>query len=168
MKESKLEERAKILLPKLTSNDVAQESFEAIKNNKKTKTVNLFRPELTAKLTKRLHLDPLAWLSQRDIFNEKLKMALQEVVAALNNPTFKENDIYDNNCSDEDVDSINDNIVSSNDDVVSINNYVVSTNDYVVSRNDDILSTSDDVVSTIKDNVNSTLDLKLSQTWSLM
>ena len=103
MKESKLEERAKILLPKLTSNDVAQESFEAIKNNKKTKTVNLFRPELTAKLTKRLHLDPLAWLSQRDIFNEKLKMALQEVVAALNNPTFKENDIYDNNCSDEEL-----------------------------------------------------------------
>ena len=168
MKESKLEERAKILLPKLTSNDVAQESFEAIKNNKKTKTVNSFRPELTAKLTKRLHLDPLAWLSQRDIFNEKLKMALQEVVAALNNPTFKENDIYDNNCSDEDVDSINDNIVSSNDDVVSINNYVVSTNDYVLSTNDDILSTNDDVVSTIKDNVNSTLDLKLSQTWSLM
>ena len=135
MKERKLEERARILLPKLTSNDVAQVSFEAIKSNKKTKTVNSFRHELTAKLNNRLHLDPLAWLSTRYIFNEKLKMALQEVVAASNNNTFKENDVYDNNCSDEDVNSTNDDVVSTNDDAVSTNDNVVSTNDDVVSTN---------------------------------
>ena len=162
-----MEERARILLPKLTSNDVAQVSFEAIKNSKKPKTVNSFRPELTAKLTRRLHLDPLAWLSKRDILNEKLKMAFQEVVAALNNPTFKDNEVYDNNCSDDvvstnndvistndDVVSTNDDVVSTNDDVVSTNDCVVSTNDYFVSANDYIVSTNDDVVSTTNNDVN--------------
>ena len=78
LKERKLEERARILLPKLTSNDVAQVSFEAIKNNKKTKTVNSFRPKLPAKLTKRLHFYPLAWISKRDILNEKQKLPFKK------------------------------------------------------------------------------------------
>ena len=48
------------LLAKLTSKEIADEAFEAIVHNKKSKRVGSIRPESTSKLFKRLHLDPVA------------------------------------------------------------------------------------------------------------
>ena len=73
--------RAMSLLATLTSKEVADEAFEAIMHNEKQKRVGSIKPESTSKLSKSLHLDPLAWLLEREVFEPKLATGLQDVLA---------------------------------------------------------------------------------------
>ena len=72
------------LLAKLTSKEVADEAFEAIMHNGKPKRVGSIKPVSTSKLSKRLHLDSLARLLEREVFESKLATGLQDVLAILN------------------------------------------------------------------------------------
>ena len=78
------------LLAKLTSKEVADEAFEAIMHNRKPKRVGSIKPESTSKLSKRLHLDSLAWLLEREVFEPKLATGLHDVLAILKGSSGKD------------------------------------------------------------------------------
>ena len=100
----KRQQRAKSVLAKLTSNEVADETFEAIIHNKKPKRVGSIKPESTSKLSKCLHLDSLAWLlGTAEVFDPKLATGLQDVLAILKESSGKgENEANDSNDVDSD------------------------------------------------------------------
>ena len=108
-----MQQRAMSLLAKLTSKEVADEAFEAIMHNEKPKRVGSIKPESTSKLSKRLYLDPLAWLLEREVFVPKLATGLQDVLNILKDSSGREeneaddsNDVdSDHNLHDSDSDS---------------------------------------------------------------
>ena len=62
-------------------------------HNRKPKRVGSIKPESTSKLSKRLHLDSLAWLLEREVFEPKLATGLHDVLAVLKESSGKdEND----------------------------------------------------------------------------
>ena len=73
-----------MLLEKLTSTKVAGEMFDAIKTNNSFTSIATIIAELTGKLVRRLHLDPLLWLLEKGVFNKNITRTLQAVVAGLN------------------------------------------------------------------------------------
>ena len=87
---------------KLTSKEVADEACEAIMHNEKPKRVGSIKPESTSKLSKRLRLDPLAWLLEREVFEPKLATGLQDVLAILKESSGKDENEADDS---DDVDS---------------------------------------------------------------
>ena len=56
----------------------------------KPKRVGSIKPESTSKLSKRLRLDPLAWLLEREVFEPKLATGLQDVLAILKESSGKD------------------------------------------------------------------------------
>ena len=76
-----------MLLEKLTSREVTAwrgPVFDAIKTNNSLTSIATINAELTGKLVRRLHLDPLLWLLEKGIFNKSITRTLQVVVASLN------------------------------------------------------------------------------------
>ena len=69
LKEKHLQQRAYLLLEKLTSREVAGEVFHAIKTNNNFTSIATIDAELTGKLVRRLHLDPLRWLLEKGVFS---------------------------------------------------------------------------------------------------
>ena len=55
-----------------------------MRNQKEYSRFYQARIESTSKLSKRLHLDSLAWLLEREVFESKLATGLQDVLAILN------------------------------------------------------------------------------------
>ena len=70
LKEKRLQQRAYLLLEKLTSRAVAGELFDAIKTNNNFASITTINAELTGKLIRRLNLDPLLWLLKKGVFNK--------------------------------------------------------------------------------------------------
>ena len=64
--------------------------------------VGSIMPESTSKLSKRLRLDPLAWLLEREVFEPKLATGLQDVLAILKESSGKDENETDDS---DDVDS---------------------------------------------------------------
>ena len=79
LKEKRLQQRAYLLLEKLTSRAVAGELFDAIKTNNNFASITTINAELTGKLIRRLNLDPLLWLLKKGVFNKKITRTLQVV-----------------------------------------------------------------------------------------
>ena len=69
LKEKHLQQRPYLLLEKLTSREVAGEVFHAIKTNNNFTSIATIDAELTGKLVRRLHLDPLRWLLEKGVFS---------------------------------------------------------------------------------------------------
>ena len=84
LKEKRLQRRAHLLLEKLTSREVAGEMFHAIKTNNNFTSIATIDAELTGKLVRRLHLDPLLWLLEKGVFSKNITCTLQVVVASWN------------------------------------------------------------------------------------
>ena len=79
LKEKRLQQRAYLLLEKLTSRAVAGELFDAIKTNNNFASITTINAELTGKLIRRLNLDPLLWLLKKGVFNKNITRTLQVV-----------------------------------------------------------------------------------------
>ena len=58
--------------------------FDAIKTNNSFTSIATINAELTGKLVRCLHLDPLLWLLEKGVFNKSITRTLQVVVASLN------------------------------------------------------------------------------------
>ena len=58
--------------------------FDAIKTNNSFTSIATINAELTGKLVRRLHLDPLLWLLEKGVFNKNITRTFQAVVAGLN------------------------------------------------------------------------------------
>lgn len=82
-KEKRLQQRAYMLLEKLTSREVTEEVFDSLKNNKNFTSVTAINAEFTGKLVRRLHLDPLLWLLEKDVFDKDLAHNMEMVVTSL-------------------------------------------------------------------------------------
>ena len=83
LKEKRLQQRAYLLLEKLTSREEAGEVFDAIKTNNSFTSIATIDAELTGKQVTRLHLDPLLWLLEKAVFNKNITRTLQVVEASL-------------------------------------------------------------------------------------
>ena len=70
-------------------------------HNEKPNSVGSIRPESASKLSKPLHLDPLAWLLEREVFYLKLATGLQDVLANLKDPEASGKDENEANESDD-------------------------------------------------------------------
>ena len=79
LKEKRLQQRAYLLLEKLTSRAVAGELFDAIKTNNNFASITTINAELTGKLIRRLNLDPLLCLLKKGVFNKNITRTLQVV-----------------------------------------------------------------------------------------
>ena len=77
-KEKRLKQRARKLLGNLTSVEVAGKNFDSVGENDTTVIpVESINADLSKKLTRRLHLDPLLWLLEKGIFNTTLANNLE-------------------------------------------------------------------------------------------
>ena len=82
LKEKRLQQRAYLLLEKLTSREVAGDVFHAIKTNNNFTSIATIDAGLTGKLVRHLHLDPLLWLLEKGVFSKNITCTLQVVVAS--------------------------------------------------------------------------------------
>ena len=75
--------------------------FDAIKTNNSFTSIAIIDAEFTD-----LHLDPLLWLLEKDVFNKNITRILQVVVASLSEKTTEDSSSNENsadNSSEEDI-----------------------------------------------------------------
>lgn len=123
-KEKRLQQRAHTLLRNLSSIEIANKIFESLENGSFTKrSVGSINASFTAKLSKRLHLDHLLWLIEKNIFSESVTKNLQEVLSILkaSGPHSALHECSESNDDSELEVAETDNEVEPNDDVDSSN-----------------------------------------------
>ena len=111
-KERRLQERARTLLGNLSSVEIADQVFE--KNKFSEKLVVKINAGFTAKLSRRLHLDPLCWLLEKNVFCDTVKENLKEVAALLESRV-NEKKLPQDSESDEDEEEIADSVETGNE-----------------------------------------------------
>ena len=106
LKEKHLQQRAYLFLEKLTSGEVAGEVFDAIKANNRFTCIATFNAELTGKLVRRLHLDPLLWLLEKGVFNKNITCTFQVVVVSLNEKSTEDSSLNEDSTDKSDEEDI--------------------------------------------------------------
>ena len=111
-KEKRLQQRARTLLGNLSSVEIADQVFE--KNRFSEKLVVKINAGFTAKFSKRLHLDLLCWLLEKNVFCDTVKENLKEVAALLESRGNERKQREDSE-SDEDEEEIADSAETGNE-----------------------------------------------------